>query len=209
MGEWLVFLRRQTAVICRRCLFSSCPALPQPATLNSSFITQHLGLREEYKQRPGSKRELGQLGNCRKVCVVGKHVSKERARVVDTAGDFQSGVRLLRVPCTTRRSNQSTLKEINPKYSLEGLKLKLQYFGHLIPRADSMENTLMPGKIGGRRRDGWIASLTQCTSEQTLGDCEGLGSLVCCSPRGRRESLEGSLSELSILPAAQQVKVTV
>ena len=72
-----------------------------------------------------------------------------------------------------------------------------------------MENTLMLGKIEGRRRDGWIASLTQCTFEQTLGDCEGLGGLVCCSPWGRRESLEGSLSELSILPAAQQVKVTL
>ena len=86
MGEWLVFLRRQTAVICRRCILPC--SLPQPATLNSSFITQHLGLQEKYRQRPGSKREQGQLGNCRKVCVVGKHISKERARVGDTAGDF-------------------------------------------------------------------------------------------------------------------------
>ena len=56
---------------------------------------------------------------------------------------------LLRVPWTTRRSNQSTLKEINPEYSLERpmLKLKLQYFGHLMRRADSLENTLMLGKI--------------------------------------------------------------
>ena len=63
--------------------------------------------------------------------------------------------RLLRVPCTERRSNQSILKEINPKNSLEGLilKLKLQYFGHLIQRADSLERILMLGKIeGGRRR---------------------------------------------------------
>ena len=62
--------------------------------------------------------------------------------------------RLLRVLWTTRRSNQSILKEISPKYSLEGLmlKLKLQYFGHLMQRADSLEKTLMLGKIEGRRR---------------------------------------------------------
>ena len=64
--------------------------------------------------------------------------------------------RLLRVPWIARRSNQSTLKEINPKYSLEGLmlKLKLQYFGHLMWRTDSFEKTLMLGKIEGRRRRG-------------------------------------------------------
>ena len=61
--------------------------------------------------------------------------------------------RLLRVPWTARRSNQSILKEINPKYSLEGLMLELQYFGHLMQRADSVEKTLMLGKTeGGRRR---------------------------------------------------------
>ena len=63
--------------------------------------------------------------------------------------------RLLRVPWTAKRSNQSILKEISPEYSLEGLmlKLKLQYFGHLMQRTDSLEKTLMPGKIeGGRRR---------------------------------------------------------
>ena len=77
--------------------------------------------------------------------------------------------RLLRVPWTTRRSNQSILKEISPRFSLEGLilKLKLQYSGHLMWRADSFEKTLMLGKIEGRRRrgdrgwDGWMASLTQ------------------------------------------------
>ena len=65
--------------------------------------------------------------------------------------------RLLRVPWTARRSNQSVLKEISPGYSLEGLmlKLKLQYFGHLMRRADSFEKTLMLGKIEGRRRRGW------------------------------------------------------
>ena len=65
--------------------------------------------------------------------------------------------RLLRVPWTARRSNQSILKEISPECSLEGLmlKLKLQYFGHLMWRVDSLEKTLMLGGIGGRRRRGW------------------------------------------------------
>ena len=65
--------------------------------------------------------------------------------------------RLLRVPWTARRSNQSILKEISPECSLEGLmlKLKLQYFGHLMRRTDSFEKTLMLGKIEGRRRKGW------------------------------------------------------
>ena len=64
--------------------------------------------------------------------------------------------RLLRVPWKARRSNQSILKEITPEYSLEGLmlKLKLHYFGHLMQRADSLEKTLMVGKIEGRRRRG-------------------------------------------------------
>ena len=64
--------------------------------------------------------------------------------------------RLLRVPWTARRSNQSILKEVNPEYLLEGLmlKLKLQYFGHLIQRTDSLEKTLMLGKIEGRRQRG-------------------------------------------------------
>ena len=79
--------------------------------------------------------------------------------------------RLLRVPWTERSSNQSILKKISPEYSLEGLmlKLKLQYFGHLIWRADSLEKTLMLGKIEGGRRgdnrgwDGWMAPLTWWT----------------------------------------------
>ena len=75
--------------------------------------------------------------------------------------------RLLRVPWTARRSNQSILKEINPEYSLEGLmlKLKLQYFGHLLQRADSLGKTLMLGKIEARRRRGrqrmrWLDGIT-------------------------------------------------
>ena len=73
----------------------------------------------------------------------------------------------MRVPWTTRRSNQSILKEINPEYSLEGqmLKLKLQYVGHLMQKADSFEKTLMLGKIEGRRRRGrqrmrWLHGIT-------------------------------------------------
>ena len=60
--------------------------------------------------------------------------------------------RLLRVPWTARRSNESILKEISPEYSLEGLMLKLQSFGHLMPRAGALEKALMLGKIGGKRR---------------------------------------------------------
>ena len=78
--------------------------------------------------------------------------------------------RLLRVPWTARRSNQSILKEISPEYSMEGLmlKVKLQYFGHLMQRADSLENTLMLEKKAGKERndkgwDGWMASPTQRT----------------------------------------------
>ena len=73
--------------------------------------------------------------------------------------------RLLKVPWTARRSNQSILKEISPGYSLEGmmLKLKLQYFGHLMRRVDSLEKTLMLGRIGDRGWNGWMASLTRWT----------------------------------------------
>ena len=77
------------------------------------------------------------------------------------------GKRLLRVPWTARRSKQSILKKINPEFSLEGLmvNLKLQYFGHLVGRADSLEKTLMQAKIEGRRRRGqqrtrWLDSIT-------------------------------------------------
>ena len=74
----------------------------------------------------------------------------------------------MRVPWTARRSTQSTLKKISPECSLEGLmlKLKLQYFGHLMPRADSFENTLMLGKIGGRMR--WLDGITD-SMEMSLG----------------------------------------
>ena len=87
----------------------------------------------------------------------------------------------MRVPWTARRSNHSILKEISPEYSLEGLilKLKLQYFGHLMQRTDSLEKTLMLGKIEGRRRSGrqrmrWLDSITD-SMDMGLG---GLRELV-------------------------------
>ena len=96
--------------------------------------------------------------------------------------------RLLRVPWTARRSNQSILKEINPEYSLEGLmlKLKLQYFGHLMWRTDSLEKILLLGKIEGRRRRwvtedemvGWHHRLDGHEFEQALGDGRP-GALQC------------------------------
>ena len=90
----------------------------------------------------------------------------------------------MRVLWTARRSNQSIIKKISPEYSLERLTLKLQYFGHLIQRTDSLEKTLMLGKIGGRRRGQqrmrWLDDITDSTdmSEQTQGDGERQGSLV-------------------------------
>jgi len=87
--------------------------------------------------------------------------------------------RLLRVPWTARRSNQSILKEISPEYSLEGmmLKLKLQYFGYLMWKADSFEKTLMQGKIEGRRRRGW----------QRMRWLEGITDLMAMSLSKLRE----------------------
>ena len=110
--------------------------------------------------------------------------------------------RLLRVAWTARKSNQSILKEISPEYSLEGLmlKLKLQYFCHRIQRADSLQKTLMLGKIEGGRRRGqqrmrWLDGITDSMDmsfghefEQALEVGDGQGSLVCCSPWDHKES---------------------
>ena len=101
----------------------------------------------------------------------------------------------MRVSWTARRSNLSILKEVSPEYSLEGLmlKLKLQYFGHLTQRTDSLEKTLMLRKIEGRRRRrtedeivGWYHQLNGHKFEQASGDGEGQGSLACYSPKGHR-----------------------
>ena len=106
---------------------------------------------------------------------------------------------LLRVPWTAKRSNKSILKEISPEYSLEGLmlKLKLQYFGHLMQRTDSFEKTLMLGKIESGRRRGWqrmrwLDGITDSFNghefEWTLGVGDEQGGLACCSPWGCKES---------------------
>ena len=105
--------------------------------------------------------------------------------------------RLLRVPWTARRSKQSILKEISPECSLEGLvlNLKLQYFGHLMRRTDSLEKTLMlgqneGGRRGGQQRMGWldiiIDSMDMSLSKLGVGD--GQGGLLYCSPWVRKES---------------------
>ena len=123
-------------------------------------------------------------------------VKKAEHRRID-ALELRCSRRLLRVPWTARRSRQSILKQISLKYFLEGLmlKLKLQYFGHLMRRADSLEKTLMLRTIEGRRRRGqqrmrWLDGITNNGHEleQALGDREGWGSLVCFSPWGRKES---------------------
>ena len=120
-------------------------------------------------------------------------VKKAECRRID-AFELWCWRRLLRVPWTARRSNQFMLREISPECPLEGLmlKLKLQYFGHLMRRADSFEKTLMQGTIEGEEEkgpteeemDGWHHQLNEHESEQTPRDSGGQRSLVCCSPWG-------------------------
>ena len=104
----------------------------------------------------------------------------------------------MRVPWTARRSNQSILKEVSPGISLEGmmLKLKLQYFGHLMQRVDSLEKTLMLGGIGGRRTRGrqrmrWLDGIAD-SMDVSLSVLQGVGDrqrgLVCCDSWGHEES---------------------
>ena len=116
-------------------------------------------------------------------------VKKAEHRRID-AFELWCWRRLLRVPWTARRSNQSILMEISPGISLEGLmlKLKLQYFGHLMWRVDSLEKTLMLGRIGGRRRRGWQDEMAGWhhwldgrESEWTPGVGDGQGGLACCN----------------------------
>ena len=123
-------------------------------------------------------------------------VKKAECRKID-AFELWCWRRLLRVPWAARRSNQSILKEISPEYTLEGLKLKLkrQYFGHLMGRADSLEKTLMLGKIEGRRRRGWqkIRWLDDITDSMDMGlgklqEFVGQEGLACCSSWGHKES---------------------
>ena len=123
-------------------------------------------------------------------------IKKAECQRID-ASELWCWRRLLRVPWTAWRSSQSILKEIIPEYSLEGLmlKLKLQHFGHLIGRADSLEKTLMLGKTEGRRRRGqqrmrWLDDITDSMDmslKKAPRDGEGQGSLACCSPWGHKK----------------------
>ena len=124
-------------------------------------------------------------------------IKKAECRRIDTF-KLRCWRRLLRVPWTARRSNQSILKEINPGCPLEGLmlKLKLQYFGHLMRRADSLEKTLMLEKVEGWEEKGmtedemvgWHHQLDGHEFGWTLGVGDGQGGLASCSPWGGKES---------------------
>ena len=124
-------------------------------------------------------------------------INKAEHQRID-AFDLWCWRRLLRLPWTVRRSNQSTLKEINPEYSLEGLmlKLKLQYFGHLRWTADYIGKDPGAGKDWEQEEKkstqdemvGWRHWLNGHEMEQIQGDSGGQGSLVCCSPWDHKES---------------------
>ena len=123
-------------------------------------------------------------------------IKKAKCRRIDVQNVVLE--KTLESPLDSKKIKPVNPKEINPEYSLEGLmlKLKLQHFGHLMQRADSLEKTLMLGKIEGRRRRGrqsmrWLNGITysmDMSLSKLLGDCEGQGSLVCCSPWGHKES---------------------
>ena len=129
-------------------------------------------------------------------------VKKAECQRIDTF-ELWCWRRLLKVPWPAGRLNQSILREINLAYSLEGLKLKLHYFDHLIWTDGSLENSLMLGKIELRRRRGcqkmrWMG-YHRCNEHelgQTLGDGEGQAGLVCCSPWGHKElDMTGQLKD--------------
>ena len=123
-------------------------------------------------------------------------IKKAECQIID-ASETWCWRRLLKVPWAAT-PNQSIIEEINLEYLLEGLmlKLKIYYFGHLIQRADSLEKSLMLGKIEGRRRSrhqrmrwaGWQNQWDRDELGQTLGDGEGQGGLMCCSLWGCKES---------------------
>ena len=117
--------------------------------------------------------------------------------------------RLLRVPLTARRSNQSIVKEISPEYPLAELmlKLKLQYFGYLMWRANSLEKYPDPGENWGQEKEvtedetvGWYSQLNGHEFERTQGDSEGQGSLACCSLWGHKSQTQ--LSNLTTTVSA-------
>ena len=123
-------------------------------------------------------------------------IKKAESRRID-AFELWCWRRLLRVPWTAKRSNQSIVKGISLEYSLEGvvLKLKLQYFGHLMGKTDSLEKTLMLEKTEDRRRRGrqdemvrWHHRLNGHESDQAPGVGDGNGGMMCCSLWGHRES---------------------
>ena len=133
-----------------------------------------------------------------------KSIKKAERQRID-AFELWCWRRLLRVPWTARRSNQSILKEISPECSLEGLmlKLKLQYFGHLMRKTDSWkrpwcwERLKAGGEGDDRGWDGWMASPTRWTWVRTSSrGGDGQGGLACCSPWGRKESDTNWATEL-------------
>ena len=123
--------------------------------------------------------------------------SSNQAKVLYVLLNLITGIlraQMYTLMCLVYLKLKSNLKEINPEYSLEGLTLELQYFDHLMQRADPLEKTLMLGKPEGRRREqqrmmvGWHHQLNGHELEQTPGDGEGQGSLACCSPWSHKET---------------------